>query len=82
MFDKLKKINELRNLQNAIKKEHVEVARNGVKVTLDGTFDLIELELNPDLDIKTQEKMVRECFLEAKNKIQTIIAKNFAGNLF
>ncbi len=82
MFDKLKKINELRNLQNNIKKERAEGTKNGVKVVLDGTFDLVELTLNPALDVKTQENMVKECFADAKNKIQTIIAKNFAGSFF
>lgn len=82
MFDKLKKINELRNLQNNIKKERVEVEKNGVKIVLDGTFDIVELTLNPALDAKSQEKLVKDCFAEAKNKIQAIIAKNFAGNLF
>lgn len=79
MFDKLKKLNELRSLQNDIKKERVEVTKNGVRVVMDGGLDIVELTLNPNLDIKTQERMVIDAIQEAKDKIQKIIAKTFSG---
>ena len=82
MFDKLKKLNELRNLQNNIKKERVESTINGVRIVIDGSFDIVELSINPALDVKTQETAIKECFADAKNKIQAILAKNFAGSLF
>lgn len=82
MFDKLKKLNELRNLQNEIKRQRAESVKNGVRVVMDGGFDIVEISLNPELDIRSQERAVREAISDAKNQIQQIIAKNFAGNLF
>lgn len=79
MFDKLKKLNELRNLQNNMKKERAEAVRNGVKVAIDGSLDIVEIKLNPELDISTQERLLKECFDEAKGKIQMLMAKSFAG---
>ena len=82
MFDKLKQINEIRQLQNTIKQERVEVEKQGVRVTMRGDFEIEHLTLNPELDTKTQEKMVMQCINEAKQKIQGILAKSFAGKLF
>ena len=82
MFDKLKQINQLRQIQAAIKQERVEVEKQGVRVTMRGDFDVESLTLNPDLDTLTQSKVVMQCMNEAKQKIQTILAKNFAGQLY
>ncbi len=82
MFDKLKKLNELRNLQSEIKKQSAEASKDGVRVVIDGGLDIVELTLNPALDIKAQERAVIGAFAEAKTKIQAVIAKNFAGSLF
>lgn len=82
MFDTIKKLNELRNLQNSIKKERVEVVQNGVKIVMDGTFEVLELTLNPELDIKTQERILKSCLSEAKDKMQKIIAKNHMASMF
>ncbi len=81
MFDKLKQLAQLKGLQDKIKKERVEVEKNGVRLTMDGTFEVIEIKLNPDLDLKTQEESVKYCLREARGKIQTTLAKNFAGSL-
>ena len=82
MFDKLKQINEIRQLQNAIKEQRVEVENQGVTVIMRGDFEIEHLMLNPHLDIKTQEKAIMQCMNEAKQKIQTILAKSFAEKLF
>ena len=81
MFDKLKQINQLRQIQAAIKQQRVEVEKQGVRVTMRGDFDVESLTLNPELDTLTQSKVVMQCMNEAKQKIQTILAKNFAGQL-
>ena len=82
MFDKLKQINEIRQLQSAIKQERVQIEKQGVRVIMRGDFEIEGLMLNPALDTKTQEKLLMQCFNEAKGKIQGILAKNFAGKLF
>ncbi|MBI3442492.1 MAG: YbaB/EbfC family nucleoid-associated protein [Candidatus Sungbacteria bacterium] len=82
MFDKLKQINQLRQLQNQIKQQRVEVEKNGTRVVMSGEFEVMELSLNPELDAKTQEKLVMQLFNDARAKIQSMLAKNFAGQLF
>ena len=82
MFDKLKQINQIRQLQSAIKQERVEIEKQGVRVIMRGDFEIEGLMLNPGLDTKTQEKLLMQCINEAKEKIQGILAKNFAGQLF
>ena len=82
MFDKLKQINQLRSLQQAIKQQRVEAEVQGVRVTMRGDFEIENIMLNPDLDIKQQEKAIMKCMNEAKQKIQTMLAKNFGDKLF
>ena len=82
MFDKLKQINEIRQLQNAIKQERVEIEKQGVRVGMRGDFEIESIRLNPALDTTTQEKLLMQCINEAKQKIQAVLAKNFAGKLF
>ena len=82
MFDKLKQINEIRQLQNVIKQERVEVEKQGVRVAMRGDFEIENIVLNPGLDTKTQEKILMQCINEAKKKIQAVLAKNFAGKFF
>ncbi|MBI4225242.1 MAG: YbaB/EbfC family nucleoid-associated protein [Candidatus Sungbacteria bacterium] len=82
MFDKLKQINQLRQLQNQIKQQRVEVEKNGIRLVMTGEFEVVEISLNPELDAKTQEKLLMQLLNEARTKIQTILAKNFAGQLF
>lgn len=81
MFDKLKQLAQLKELQDKIKKERVETGKNGVRLVMDGTFEVIEIKLNPDLDLKTQEESIKDCLREARQKIQTALAKNFAGSV-
>ena len=82
MFDKLKQINQLRQLQSQIKQERAEVEKNGVRVVMTGEFEVVEISLNPELDAKTQEKLLMQVLNDARTKIQTTLAKNFAGQLF
>ena len=82
MFDKLKQINQLRQLQNQIKQQCVEVEKNGIRLVMTGEFEVAELSLNTELDTKMQEKLLMQLFNDARTKIQTILAKNFAGQLF
>lgn len=82
MFDKLKQINQLRQLQNQIKQQRAEAEKNGVRIVMTGEFEIVEISLNPELDAKTQEKLLMQLLNEARGKIQTMLAKNFASQLF
>ena len=82
MFDKLKQLNEIRAMQQAIKQKRTEAEMQGVTVAMRGDFEIESIRLNPDLDIKTQEKVLMRCINEAKEKMQKILAKDLAGKFF
>ncbi|MCD6270995.1 YbaB/EbfC family nucleoid-associated protein [bacterium] len=70
MFEKLRQFKELKRIQEKIKKEKIEVERQGTKVVLGGNLEVIEIKLNPELDKTTQEKVLKECLNEAISQIQ------------
>ncbi len=82
MFDNLKKIAELKKMQDSFKKEKESVEISGVFVSVNGSLDIEEVRLNPDLGIEDQQNIVKQCFNEAKEKIQKKLAKNLMGSGF
>lgn len=82
MFDTLKQINQIRAMQQQLKQQRVEVEQQGIKVAMRGDFQIESIQLNPALDIRAQEKALIACINDAKDKIQTLLAKDFAGKLF
>ena len=82
MFDQLKKIQQLRELQNSLKKEKSTAEKNGVKVVMNGGFEIVEIKLNPELGTEEQERILKECINEARESVQKIAAKTMmASNL-
>ena len=82
MFDNLKKIAELKKMQDSMKKEKQTVVKNGVSVTINGNLDVEDIKLNPDLSIENQQETLKQCLREAKDSIQKIMAKALAGSGF
>lgn len=70
MFDKLKKLKELKNLRDQMSKESVTVEKEGVSVVVNGQMEVekIEVEGEADLDV------VRECVNEGMKKMQKKVA--------
>jgi DNA-binding protein YbaB len=81
MFDQLKQMMEMRNLQAQIKKQSVTVERQGVSLSLRGDFEVTSLVLSNDLDAKTQARVVLELLREAREKIQKDMAQLLSGKL-
>ena len=79
MFDKLKQLNDLRNMQKTLKEQKIETEHNGVKIVLRGDFEIEHIELNPNLDIDHQERAVLAAFNDAKSKLQRKLVESFAG---
>ncbi len=79
MFDKLKQIQELRKIQSAAKEEKAKVEKNGVRVILNGNFEIEKINLNPELSREIQEKVLEECLNKAIKKIQLSLAQKFSG---
>jgi len=79
MIDKIKQLMQLKNLQDAIKKEKFEAEKDGVKVIINGGFNVEEIILNPNLDKEQQEKVLRDCLNEAVKKVQASMLQRFSG---
>jgi DNA-binding protein YbaB len=79
MFDKFKQLKQLKEMQEAIKKEVVSVEKEGITVVLNGNFEVVELNLNPNLSIENQANFLKQCLNEAVKKVQSNLAQKFSG---
>ncbi len=79
MFNKLKQFKDLRSqaktMQSALAQESVTEEKNGVKLTLNGNLEIIELTLNPELNSDNQANAVKACFNDAIKRAQRLMAK-------
>jgi len=79
MFDNLKKIAELKKMQDSFKKEKLTIEKRGVSITINGNMEIEEVKLNPELSLEDQQNAVKQCFNEAKESIQKTLAKSLMG---
>ena len=79
MFDKLKQMKELKSLQDEIKKESYDIEKNGVKLSMNGGMELIEIHLNPELSQEQQEQIIMQAYNELIKKVQVAMAQKFQG---
>lgn len=77
MFDQLKQLQKIKELQDSVKKEKIQTENRGVKLIMNGSFMVESVSLNPELDIHDQEKAIQECFNDAIKKVQMAIATQF-----
>jgi DNA-binding protein YbaB len=79
MFSKLKQFKDLRSqaktMQSALAEEKVTEEKNGVKITLNGNLEILELSINPDLEKSAQEEALKSCFNSSIKKAQKLMAK-------
>lgn len=75
MFDQLKKIAELKKLQDSFKKERMTVEDKGVSVTMNGNFEVEDIKLNPELSAEEQAKVLKQCLNRVREDIQKSLAK-------
>ena len=47
MFEKIRQLQQLKKLQDDFKKEQMTVEKNGVSVTMNGNFEVLDIKLNP-----------------------------------
>jgi len=75
MLDQIKKIAELKKLQDSFKKEKMTVEKRGVSATVNGSFEVEEIKLNPELSLEDQQNVLKQCLNEARESIQKTLAK-------
>ena len=79
MFDRLKQLNNLRQMQKTAEAERATAEHEGVRVTLNGKLEVVELSLNPALAVARQEELLKRCFNEAGTAAQMALAKKLSG---
>ena len=82
MFEKLKQLQELKKLQDNFKKETATIENNGIAVTMNGNFEVIEVKLNPDISLEEQQNIVKACFNKAREDIQKKLAQQMMSSGF
>ena len=78
MFDNLKQIKKLKELKDALEKEKREVAKEGIRVVVNGKMEVEEISLNPELSQEKQEVILKECL----NQAFRLIEKEAAQKMF
>ena len=80
MFDNLKQLHQLQKMKAVLEKEKREVEKEGIRVVVNGKMEIEEIQLNSEMDIEKQEKLVKDCINEAMKQIQKEAAtKMFQG---
>jgi DNA-binding protein YbaB len=74
MFDKIKKLQELKKMQEEFKQEKVTVEKQGVAVTINGNFEVEDIKLSTELGTQDQQEILKQCLNEAREKIQKTLA--------
>lgn len=78
MFDKLRQLNQMRELQAKLGNERFEVEKNGVKIAMNGKMEIQDLVLNPQLPIEEQTALVKEVFHDAMKKAHMLAAQHMS----
>jgi len=75
MFDKIKQMKQIMDLQNQMKQEKAEAEKDGVRVVVNGKLEVEAIYLNPNLTPQQQEKSARDCVNDALRKVQMSAAQ-------
>jgi len=75
MFENLKKLKQLKEIGDSLKKEKIEIERDGIKIIMNGKMEIEEVRLNPELRQDEQEIILKNCINEAIRKIQMLVAQ-------
>lgn len=75
MFDDIKKIQELKRMQDSMKQERETVQKKGITVTVNGNMEIESISLSPTLEQRETEIALKECINDAMKTIQKRMAK-------
>ena len=78
MFEKFKNLKQLKDLQNSLQKEKMEVENRGIRVTVNGKMEIEEIQLNSRLTQEEQERVLKDTVNEALKKVQMAAAQRMS----
>jgi len=80
MFDNLKNLHKLKQMQDDFKKEKLTVEKRGVVVTMNGNFEVEDIKLNQELSLEEQQDALKDALNEARENIQKTLAKSLMSS--
>ena len=80
MFDNIKKLHQLKKMQDEFKKERLTFEDRGVLVVINGAFEIEEIRLNPELEIQDQQEVLKHCLNKAREEIQKTLAQKMMAS--
>lgn len=78
IFDKLKDIKKLKDLDAELAKETFELEKEGVKVAINGRSEIVSIFLNEQLSKERQEAVLKDVINEIGNKAKMAMAQKAA----
>lgn len=78
MFDKLKDLRKLKELDSALAKEMIEKEKEGVRVVVNGRAEIESVCLNNALGKEKQEQVLKELINDACREAKMNMAKRAA----
>ena len=80
MFENLKNLQKLKQIQEDFKKEKLTVEKRGVLITMNGNFEVEDIKLNSELNLEEQQDALKEALNEARENIQRTLAKSLMSS--
>jgi DNA-binding protein YbaB len=78
IFDKLKDIKKLKDLESELSKQVFEGEREGIKVIMNGKSEIISISLNTELEKSRQEQILKDIINETGNNAKMVMAQKAA----
>jgi len=78
MFDKLKDLKKLKDLESALGKETLEKEREGIKVVVNGRADIVSISLNTELPKEKQEQILKDVINDVSRDAKMLMARKAA----
>jgi len=75
MFDKLKDLKKLKDLESALGKEIIEKERDGIKVVVNGRAEIVSISLNSELEKGRQEEVLKELINDVSREAKMLMAR-------
>jgi DNA-binding protein YbaB len=75
MFEQLKQLKKIQEIQNALKDEKITYSHNGIEIIINGKLEVEAIKLNPMLAVSDQERALKDAFNEAMKKVQMVVAQ-------
>jgi len=83
MKDQMGEMNEMRQIQKKMAKQRIEVEKNGVKMTMDGTQKIKNLDISSEMLSEDKKKDLEQAIIDAmeegKNKVQQAMMEEMGG---